>query len=107
MNAVHCDIIDLTQNLKKGYRLLILTKLDGIVDCVSEFGGYLTKLTVIQEFIETLPGGRVVAGRVVQPVRENSLTTLLIVHSLSPHLNLLPGNHQVANLSPLVHDGLL
>ena len=99
MNPVHCDID------RKG--IDYLTKLDGIVDCISEFSGYLTELTIIKEFIETLPGGRVVAGRVVQPVRENSLTTVLIVHSLSPHRKLLPGNHQVADLSPLVHDGLL
>ena len=95
------------KNNKKNKGIDYRTKLDGVVDCVLEFNGYLTELTVIKKFIDTLPGGRVVAGRVVQPVRENSLTTLLIVHSLSPHLKLLPGNHQVADLSPLVHDGLL
>ena len=37
----------------------------GIVDCVSEFSGYLTEFTVIEEFIETLPGGRVATGGLI------------------------------------------
>ena len=44
------------------------------------------------------------AGRVVQPVRENSLTALLVVHSLSPYCKLLPGHYQITDVSPLVDD---
>ena len=81
--------------------------LNGIVHSLLEFGSHLTKFTVIEELIEALPGGRVVARRVVQPVREHGLTALLIVHSLSPHLQLLSCSHQVADISPLVDDELL
>ena len=78
------------------------TRLDGIVHSFFEFNGHLTKFTVIEELTETLPGGRVVARRVVQPMRENCLTTILIIHSLGPHLKLLSCSHQVADPSPLV-----
>jgi hypothetical protein len=51
-----------------------------------EFNGHLTKFTVIKELIETLPGGRVVAGRVVKPMRENRSTASLGVLLISPHV---------------------
>ena len=79
-----------------------------MVNSTFEFSHNLTKLTVLKEFIEALPGGRVVVGRVVQPVREHQLTTLLGVLFFCPHLKLLPArDHQVANISPLVDDRLL
>ena len=36
------------------------TRLGGIIHGLFQFNGYLTKFTIFQELIETLPGGRVV-----------------------------------------------
>ena len=66
-----------------------LDQIDSIVHSLFEFSGHLIKFTVIKELIETPtppPPPRwqgIVVRRVVQPVREHSLTTLLIVHSLT------------------------
>ena len=86
---------------------LKINDLDGIFHSLFQLSSYLNKFTVIEELIETLPGGRVVARRVVQPIRENSSATLLGILLIRPHVKLLPWNHQITNVSPLVHDGLL
>ena len=66
--------------------LEIACDLDSIVNSLLEFSGHLTEFTVIKELVETLPGGRVVAGRVVQPVRENSSTVSLGILFICPYI---------------------
>ena len=85
---------------------LKINDLDGIFHSLFQLSSYLNKFTVIEELIETLPGGRVAMKGVVQPVRENSPTALFVIFSLSPHLKLLSGNHQITNFSPPVDDRL-
>ena len=53
--------------------------------------------------IETLPGGRVVGRRVIEPIPvwEYFLTTSLGILFSGPNLQCLPWNHVVTNLSPL------
>ena len=75
-----------------------------MVHSLFEFSGHLTEFTVIEKLIESLPGGRVVMRRVVQPVSENCLTAFFVVFSLGPYFKLLPWYYQITYVSPLVDD---
>ena len=57
---------------------------NNISHCQFEFCYHFPKFTaaVIKEFIEALPGGRVVMRGVFQPVREHSSAAIFIIHSL-------------------------
>ena len=66
--------------------------LDGIAQGMLQFSRYFTKVTVFKKPIESFPSGRIAARRVVQPVAQHFITAILLIHSLTPRGQLLPGH---------------